>query len=136
VKPRLTDEELVLFQAWLWEHARGKEDGAAHRMAGENRVDLPLCLLVCGEPTEVVRNIPGMPRYSAFLCGMASDHDLFLCSRREEAWQRQALELMRMAETAPCRAFQQELEKEAQTVLATRKPTKDSWSPSGREGLQ
>jgi hypothetical protein len=87
---------------------------------------------VCGEVTEVVRNIPRRPGYISFLGGMAADHDLFLCRHRDEAWHRQALDLMMMAEKTPSRTIQQELEKEVQTVLATRQPTKSSWSGGPR----
>jgi hypothetical protein len=43
---------------------------------------------VCNEVMDVERNIPGIPGYLTFLAGMASDHDLFLCRFRREAYKK------------------------------------------------
>jgi hypothetical protein len=83
---------------------------------------------VCGATTEVVRNIKGHPGYVSFLCGIAEDHDLFLCKHMKEPWHQQALALMKMAEATPSATRQAELEQEIQRILTTRTPTKGSWS--------
>lgn len=87
---------------------------------------------VCNEIMEVERGIPGIPRYTAYLAGMASDHDLFLCKFRQESWHRQGLELLKVAKETPSVKLQQLLEEEAKTILMDRKPTKEAWKGQSR----
>ena len=83
---------------------------------------------VCNEVMDVERDIPGIPGYITFIAGMASDHDLFLCRFRQEAWHQQALKLLKLAEASPSVKLQQMLEEEARSILKDRKSTKESWS--------
>lgn len=83
---------------------------------------------VCNEVMDVERDIPGIPGYITFVAGMASDHDLFLCRLRQEAWHQQALKLLKMAKASPSVKLQQMLEDEARAILKDKKPTKESWN--------
>jgi hypothetical protein len=83
---------------------------------------------VCDEIMDVERNISGIPGYITFLAGMASDHDLFLCRFRGEAWHQQALKLLNMAKATPSVKLQQMLEEEARAILRIKKSTKESWT--------
>jgi hypothetical protein len=86
---------------------------------------------VCGEETEGVRNIPGIPGYINLMCGLAEDHDLFICKHRNEAWHRQALELQKMAAATPSPTIERQLEEEIRAILSTRRPSKESWAAKG-----
>lgn len=104
--------------------------GWDHCITDIGEVEIMVCP-VCNEVMDVEQNIPGIPRYSAFLVGMASDHDLFLCKFRRESWHQQALELLKMAEEAASLSLQHLLEEEARAILKDRKSTKKSWKGCG-----
>jgi hypothetical protein len=104
--------------------------GWDHLITGPGEGESMVCP-VCNEIMDVERNISGIPGYITFLAGMASDHHLFLCRSRREAWHQQALDLLKMAKASPSVKLQQMLEEEARAIVKGRKLTKESWTGCG-----
>ena len=83
---------------------------------------------VCSQVMKVTRNLEGYTSWSSAMARKERKYDAFICPHIEDKWHKQALALMKLAQSTPSYDLSIIYYSEAEKIIAAMQHTKEHWN--------